>query len=326
MFLIYGMYTIIFGLCMHVLHRRHTSGLRLYLVCTILLFAFATLYIASETFGETRQAVILFRAAKTREFEPLVRYLNQDNLATVWITISSFVGTFMNALADIMLIHRCYILWESSRIVLYTLGTVGTILNGISLATAFMCSIGDSNVDTLGAVYDTCVAIDRPNSMAIAVFNGLLSLLTAGRIWWVSREARRHIDMPVSARHKAIVAAILESGLLYPTTLLASKILPYILDPKSSGAVPVDFEPIAAMMSGLAPTLIIVRVAYRKSVDSVQQMISIHFAEREFRREDGITLGATMDVRSLHQNDDSASDVRVEETKSEAKNDEGQMV
>ncbi|KAK1224582.1 hypothetical protein PQX77_012511 [Marasmius sp. AFHP31] len=34
-------------------------------------------------------------------------------------------------------------------------------------------------------------------------------------------------------------------------------------------------------MSGLAPTLIIVRVAHGKSVDSVPQMASIHFAERE---------------------------------------------
>ncbi|KAK1229642.1 hypothetical protein PQX77_007277 [Marasmius sp. AFHP31] len=33
-------------------------------------------------------------------------------------------------------------------------------------------------------------------------------------------------------------------------------------------------------MAGLAPTLIIVRVAYGKSVDNVDQVMSIHFADR----------------------------------------------
>ncbi|KAL0058039.1 hypothetical protein AAF712_015298 [Marasmius tenuissimus] len=52
-------------------------------------------------------------------------------------------------------------------------------------------------------------------------------------------------------------------------------------------------------MSGLAPTLIIVRVAYGKSVESVQQMVSIHFAERETQQEAGANaLRATVNIRS----------------------------
>ena len=37
-------------------------------------------------------------------------------------------------------------------------------------------------------------------------------------------------------------------------------------------------------MKGLAPTMIIVRVAYGKSIDSVQQMMSIRFVEGESQR------------------------------------------
>ncbi|KAK1220848.1 hypothetical protein PQX77_016368, partial [Marasmius sp. AFHP31] len=99
------------------------------------------------------------------------------------------------------------------------------------------------------------------------------------RIWWISREARRHLGRSVGAKYKTIVATILESGLLYPTTLIIGMVIPLILDPESHGTgILVDFSIVSTLMSGLAPTLIIVRIAYRKSVDSVDQS-SIRLAE-----------------------------------------------
>ncbi|KAL0065764.1 hypothetical protein AAF712_007248 [Marasmius tenuissimus] len=54
-------------------------------------------------------------------------------------------------------------------------------------------------------------------------------------------------------------------------------------------------------MSGLAPTLVIVRVAYRKSVDSVQQMMTtLQFAEgREDEQQSESTAAGqtTVDMR-----------------------------
>ena len=46
-------------------------------------------------------------------------------------------------------------------------------------------------------------------------------------------------------------------------------------------------------LQGLAPTLIIVRVADGKSVDSVGQMMSIHFAEQASEH-----AGATIELRA----------------------------
>ncbi|KAK1223922.1 hypothetical protein PQX77_013201 [Marasmius sp. AFHP31] len=52
-------------------------------------------------------------------------------------------------------------------------------------------------------------------------------------------------------------------------------------------------------MSGLAPTLIIVRVAYGKSIETVQQMVSIQFAERETQHGPRLSmLRATVDISS----------------------------
>ncbi|KAK1217584.1 hypothetical protein PQX77_019753 [Marasmius sp. AFHP31] len=310
MFLTYGVYIIIFGLCMHVLYHRDRCGLRLYLVCIIMSFILTSLYVAWETFGKTHETIITFHAAKTQDFGPLIKYLYQDSLATGWIATTAFTSTFMIALADIMLIHRFYVLWGSRKVVLFALGFMGITLNGISFATAFLGSIGSSDFNKFGDVYLVSGKIDYGNGIALAVFNGILSLLTAGRIWWISREARQHMGMPTHARYRQIVTIILESGILFPTAMIASNVIPIIVDPNSQGVFPVNLDPIVYLMAGIAPTLIIVRVAYRKSVDSVQQMVSAHFAECESQQEVGnqtlqTTLGNhAVDASSGHPVDE----------------------
>ncbi|KAK1220344.1 hypothetical protein PQX77_016888 [Marasmius sp. AFHP31] len=58
-------------------------------------------------------------------------------------------------------------------------------------------------------------------------------------------------------------------------------------------------------MSGLAPTMIIVRVAYGKSMDSVQQQImSIHLSEEATQQRTGLdtsTPQAAVDIQSNPQ-------------------------
>ncbi|KAK1218154.1 hypothetical protein PQX77_019174 [Marasmius sp. AFHP31] len=155
-------------------------------------------------------------------------------------------------------------------------------------------------------VYSQGTQIDDGNSIALAVFNGFLSLLAAGRIWWISREVGRHSGVPrLQSSHKAVVAAILESGLLYPITAIATAVVHGVVDPGHTGTIPIDLASVGFLMSGLAPTLIFVRVAYGKSVDSVQQqMTSIHLSEEASQQRAGratSTPSATMDIQSNPQ-------------------------
>ncbi|KAK1220539.1 hypothetical protein PQX77_016679 [Marasmius sp. AFHP31] len=305
--LLYGMYAILFGLCMHILRQRR-SCLGLYSVCTILLFAFATLYVASDIYSTTQQAIIDFEAAKTQDLEPLARYLNQDGDSgrILWGIITTTLSfPLMNVLADIMLVHRCYILWGYKGFILYILGGAAFVLNGIYLASSTMIIIGLSRKSTMLDFYLRGAQIDDGNSIALAVFNSILSLLTAGRIWWISREVGRHLgEVQMRARHRTIVAAILESGLLYPATLITDMVISRVLDPDSIGVIPVDLASVVILMSGLAPTLIIVRVGYDKSVESVQQMMSTYFAEEASQRRTGLGTNAPrliVDIRSNAQ-------------------------
>ncbi|KAJ8077829.1 hypothetical protein PM082_002269 [Marasmius tenuissimus] len=328
LYFIYGLYTNVFVLCLQVILRRNGSATRLYSISILLLFVLATVHVIAVTFGLSKQSLLDFTALKRRDFESLLNYLRHDDSA--WVSIANFSSSFMNIITDIMLVHRCYVIWDSPKALLYTLAAAAFATNGIILAgTIVVCyQLGPGNHSNR-ALYLAARQISMGCSIAMAVFNSLLSLLTAGRIWWISREARRHMGTSTHARYKVIVASILESGLLYPTTLIAAVVLPLAMssDSLAQGTIPVDLTMVATLMSGLAPTLIIVRVAHGKSVDSVQQeMVSIQFAERETRHGSATTgRDFTLDTHSDPQLRDS-SEIDTSEAELETKIREGRIV
>ncbi|KAL0066638.1 hypothetical protein AAF712_006239 [Marasmius tenuissimus] len=84
-FFVYGMYIIIFGSALRVLHKRRSSEhplSALYYWWTISLFVLATTYVALICWLYVNQAVIYFTAAKTRAFERFLQYLKDDKPKT----------------------------------------------------------------------------------------------------------------------------------------------------------------------------------------------------------------------------------------------------
>ncbi|KAF9265097.1 hypothetical protein L218DRAFT_957781 [Marasmius fiardii PR-910] len=272
MFALYGIYVMVFGLAIRVLSRRDGPSSKLYMGWSISLFVLATLHTATYAWASSRETMISFKAATTKNYTPFLKYLNPDEGNISSFSITDFVACIMNAIADSMLIHRCYVIWQS-RIMMYLLAFLAVVLNGISLGTGIAGVIGMSISNH--CLYSTASTIDNGRTIAMAVFQVLLALLTGGRIWWISREARRLMGRSTNARYNSIVAIIIESGVFFAVCLVADVALALAVDPDTYDFVPFDFGPVTVLMSGLAPTLIIVRVAYGKSVDSVQQMVSL---------------------------------------------------
>ncbi|KAL0059265.1 hypothetical protein AAF712_014015, partial [Marasmius tenuissimus] len=138
MTLVYGVYIPTFITAIHslVTRRKALPSSHIYLIGSISLFVLATLFTGAEAWGLTRQAVIEFDAAKTRDYNRFLQYRIQDNLKTAWIGILDVCFPVMNAIADWMLIHRCYIVWDTNRIVLYPLVLIAIVLNGLLLVTS----------------------------------------------------------------------------------------------------------------------------------------------------------------------------------------------
>ncbi|KAF9265044.1 hypothetical protein L218DRAFT_957714 [Marasmius fiardii PR-910] len=278
MFAIYGIYVMAFGLAIHTLSRRDGPSSRLYMGWSISLFVLATLFVAINAWGLSRQTMIQFKAATTKNYTPFQKYLRFDEGEILWFAIINFVDCIMSAVADSMLIHRCCVIWQS-RIMMHFLAFLAVVLNGIHLGTGIAGTVGMSISND--RLYNTASTIDNGRTITVAFFQVLLALLTGGRIWWISREARRLMGWSTNARYNSIVAIIIESGLIFAACLVAEVALVLAVDPDAHGFIPFDFGPVTVLMSGLAPTLIIVRVAYGKSVNSVQQMVSLQWADTQ---------------------------------------------
>ncbi|KAK1226129.1 hypothetical protein PQX77_010904 [Marasmius sp. AFHP31] len=153
---------------------------------------------------------------------------------------------------------------------------------GLMIGSYVVLRLNSANVELPEGAFMKANNINNGAFIAAAGFNFLLTLITAGRIWHITREARKVLGSSIRSRYRTIVAIIMESGSLYTVTLLATIILYFTVDPKNTGGIPVDLAVLSTQLSGLAPTIIIVRVAYSQSVDSVQQVVStLNFASRD---------------------------------------------
>ncbi|KAG7096209.1 hypothetical protein E1B28_003660 [Marasmius oreades] len=276
LFFIYGIYCFIFGVSIYVLFN---SVHRLYKVGNIALFVLATIFTSVYTWGLSQQAFIGFHAATTKDYTLLIKYLNKDDTEAAWGGTTNLISTLMNnlsSIADTMLIHRCYLIFNSNKLVLFPLVVAACILNGIDLGCIIVIIIGFGSSSKPGNHYLVFKAssIDNGVAIGIVVFQIILASLTGGRIWWITRQARQLMGGSTRTRYNDIVAIIVESGLLYAGSLLTTVLIVLVFDSQAKGLAPFDFIVVAISMSGLAPTMIIVRVAYRKSVESVQQTIS----------------------------------------------------
>ncbi|KAK7038783.1 hypothetical protein VNI00_010669 [Paramarasmius palmivorus] len=175
-----------------------------------------------------------------------------------------------------MLIHRCYTIWGSRKRVAIPLIIALSMTYATIFAAAIMEGVGiyDSRQKWRWALFDTAALISYAGWNTSAGLNFVLTALTAGRIWWISHKARHILSQADNQQYRAIIAIILESGLIYPVLQILYIITLRILDPGGIGNMPVDLFPVVYQTAGIAPTLIIVRAATGKAIESVNQEVS----------------------------------------------------
>ncbi|KAK7471907.1 hypothetical protein VKT23_000008 [Stygiomarasmius scandens] len=120
--------------------------------------------------------------------------------------------------------------------------------------------------------------------MAINVFtNVLLTFLIGGRIWWIMHQVDK-----ISSRYSTsasvgkkqylkTIALVLESGLLYPVIVIIFEIVTNTVPDSPS------LYPLMTLIAGIAPTLIIARVQFGVSINSVEETLQISSGESKTR-------------------------------------------
>ncbi|ESK87659.1 hypothetical protein Moror_1901 [Moniliophthora roreri MCA 2997] len=318
MYFVYGLYILLFGAAVYMMRSRHQCNERLnwslYLSLTVILFVFSTAFVVVITIIGVHRSIIYFTIAKTRDYEPLVDYwrLLHDTYKTVLIALSMLITillkyftSLINAqeanlrhfsiTAEAMLIHRCYLIWSSRKRVGLPLvvASVLTNITGVISAVLILVSIGSESSDL--TFYTIGETINFVYSIINVIVNTMITFLTAGRIWWIHRQAHAHGVHASDKLMHSVSRIILESGLIYPMMNIITLI---IFSTTTVDEMPFDFVPLTTLSAGIAPTLIMVRAKLGKSVESLQDEVSdIRFTSQPRLQEGTITISRAQ-VRS----------------------------
>uniref|UniRef100_A0A0W0EYX9 Uncharacterized protein n=1 Tax=Moniliophthora roreri TaxID=221103 RepID=A0A0W0EYX9_MONRR len=285
MFYVYGIYTVLFIISLHILiHQQDRPNRVLRMLFTIVLFTLTSAYNAVQTFGYASQATLEFTFTKNQDWASFLAFLQHNDAKTIVVGLEIALPLCLVTMADLMLLHHCYVIWGSSKWIVFPFIFIVLLLAMCEIVASAFVVIGASNTADLAKhqLYLQGDTIDTAFWLAEVGVNILLTLLTAGRIWWISQEARKHMGPAIKAKYNMIVAIILESGILYPIFLTTGVIYTFLADPDAHGLMPFNFQTVVFQIAGIAPTLIIIRAASGKTVEhtSMNQVVSsLHFAD-----------------------------------------------
>ncbi|KAF9259793.1 hypothetical protein L218DRAFT_633452 [Marasmius fiardii PR-910] len=157
------------------------------------LFVVSTCMVVVETVGTIQETVVFFNSTKTRDFLPFLEFVKHDTLKTVMYAFILLLPVIANAAADFVLIHKCHIVWRYSKRVLVPLLLVSFAVNAVSITGTIMMITGtrDANITLNRVLVEEGQSIAAVGLTMSAPFHLAFTLLTAGRIWWISRPVQR---------------------------------------------------------------------------------------------------------------------------------------
>ncbi|KAK1223419.1 hypothetical protein PQX77_013701 [Marasmius sp. AFHP31] len=171
------------------------------------------------------------------------------------------------------------------------------------ITSAIMMVIGtrDSSIESNLELALHGVDVQYVSQIMSAVVNFLVTVLTAGRIWWIIRRTSNTVRVESSASRtiSSVVRIMVESGMIYPLANIVDLAIVNTL----SYLQPVDLAPIMVLAAGIAPTLIVVRVRMGKTVEATTagKISNIEFASRH-----GGVAGTDTTQTAYRSNDDDA--------------------
>ncbi|ESK85685.1 hypothetical protein Moror_9912 [Moniliophthora roreri MCA 2997] len=284
MLYVYGVYTVLFIISLRILIRRRDRQNRiLYIFFTIALFTFTTALNTVNTFSYAEQATRMFTFTKNQDWASFLAYLHHDNTKTIILGFELVLPLCLVITADLMLLYRCYVIWGSSKRIAFPLIFLMFSLTICEIVASALQVIGGNNATNPARwrLYVQGATIDEAFWVANMGINIILTLLTAGRIWWISREARKHLGPASKIKYNMVVAVILESGIIYPIFLIAATVVDRLANPDHHNSAPFSVWNVTYQVTGIAPTLIIIRAAGGKTIEhtSMKQTLSgLHFA------------------------------------------------
>ncbi|KAF5334272.1 hypothetical protein D9758_015543 [Tetrapyrgos nigripes] len=274
-YLLWGIYVMVFGACIHVLRQKSKSSRQknvVHIVSTSLLFFLATLALAFSS-AQICLELGLFDPSASSETD-LFNLIYKEFIFSTGIEVAQLLST---VIAEMILIYRCYVLWSNRFIIIVIPIILSIVETGLLLSDIILVSIEDfptkpPNPD------QTPIKILTAFISVCTTANLSLSLLIGGRIMYLSHTSRSVFGDGIDKRYRRIVAIVLESGILYSAFLIIY--LAIILSETGLRAGAQVLQPSVIQITGLAPTLIVVRSGLRVNVSNGIQSSSTLLSSR----------------------------------------------
>ncbi|KAJ8076016.1 hypothetical protein PM082_021998 [Marasmius tenuissimus] len=316
---LYGLYTILYVLCMYILLTRRRNRRRVHCVLITVIYITATIgYGLRYTMYSIENQASLIRyttdlpifndaAAARAQLTPEEKQYLADlkiELSSLesplqWMKLAVLMLTIVaKGITDFLMLWRCYLIWDCKMRVI--------------LVPMLFC-LGTSILGVYGAILTSQMSFA---SFPLVVFalstftsNVVLTLLIAGRILFITRRVNQYLppDSKPRKMYRTIISATLESGLIYPTVLLTYAVS--VLHKKgteteymsSMAVVDVTFDSSIYVM-GIASVLIIVRVSLGIAVHDEKSFMETIIRDQKSSPAEPVTQTIIDIRREAHDN------------------------
>ncbi|KAJ7137578.1 hypothetical protein C8R43DRAFT_1132173 [Mycena crocata] len=249
-----GIYVILVIFALYFLHRRRLAGRH---VLSCLIGAMCILGIAETVLQTVSTGLWLNQLSAAAQGNKPKDTLGETSLQDTQYLIrfaESILLITNNALADSLMVYRCYLVWRNSYRVVVALPVL------LALA---------ATISGYVSAYQQFYKTPTPDPQ-LRLFFGLLigttislSVLTVGRIWHISRAVRSR-QTKWGRRYNTAIKILLESAVAYLICSCA-----FVAAQALGGSVTVNMlDGIAPALMNIIPALVIVQVSFRNALES----------------------------------------------------------
>ncbi|KAJ7473009.1 hypothetical protein B0H11DRAFT_2038038 [Mycena galericulata] len=296
---LYGIYVHFFISAIHNLSHLRTAGKAILVGASWAMLLFGTTQIALHLVLTTLSLRLTRQLVQAGSIPTAG---GQDNVRTsvvaynTLVLASDVIFALNNLSTDLLFLFRCYVIWDFriKAILLPAALIVSTIVLAVFKATA------------VNLFYSRL----REVLVMAAVTNLVLTVLTAGRIWWIKRNAA-HVGLHARfrSRYNTALAIIIESGTMYCIcgilVLTTIEIEPFASSIIYGIAVAITFQGV-----NMIPTLSLVRgtrsAAQSQTSPSSNRPIPLtgrnKAADVEFGQGGPLEISQVIDIKSMEDN------------------------
>lgn len=229
--ILYGIHIVLFAICCYILLNFHKRIQWFILAAVCAMFAISTADIGLSIKLSTTDLWALHTLPAQASIDKM------PPKAVLFVT--------NNLLADILLFHRCWVIWGRPRVILWI---------------ALVCLTADTIWGYMGHATRTALwqHTFRPLYLwTVFALNITVTAAAAGRIYWVSVVAHPPVERGVKRIYRAIISTLVESAAIYSSCILIFLLWVQFAETTAYWVVP---STMMTRLVAIMPTLMIVQI------------------------------------------------------------------